>query len=326
MRNVFLFWGFGEGLKVKASWLTNNLGLKVIALILAVIVWFYAAAEGTDQVTLRVPLQVQPPSENMRVIKGSNQFLRVVFQAPRNLINILSSQQVVASHKIEPKVKAGEYSFRVSSEDFQLPAGSIRVQEIFPQVVTVTLDEVSIREVKVKPDVQGEPATGFSLNASDILADPSAVLVQGPKTKLEKIDSIQTEPIDVVGRIRSFRRRVKLNFGPDFKPISTDTVDVYVPLVEQFSSKKFENVPVKVLDVPEKTFSIYLDPTKVTILLKGPLRLLEGLKDEDLMAYVELTGLKSGKYDLPLKLTVPAGISLKGDPPKIHVIIEEVKR
>ena len=311
---------------MKISWLIDNLGLKIVSLFLAVIIWFYAAGEGLEQITLRVPLQVDPPKPEMTVIKGSQQTLRVVFQAPRNLINVISSGDVTAYHKIEANVPLGEYSFKVSPEDFRLPPGDIRIQEVYPPVVAVTLDEVVYKRLKVKPIVQGEPAVGFSLNESEILVDPNAVMAQGPRLKFEKIDSIQTEPIDVVGRLRSFRKKVKLAFSADIKPVSSDTVDVYVPLVEQFSSKTFENVPVRTLGVPEKTFSIYLDPTKVTINLKGPLRLLEGLKVEDILAYVEVTGLKKGKYDLPLKLNFPADISLKGESPVIHVIIEEIKR
>jgi len=311
---------------VKTSWLTSNLGLKIVSLILAVIVWFYASGEGQDQITLRVPLQVESPKAEMAVVRGSNQTLRVVFQAPRNLINILSSFDVSALHKIEPGVKAGEYSFKISPEDFHLPPGDIRILEIYPTVVNVRLDEVTLKKLKVKPVIQGEPAVGFSMNESDIVIDPNTVMVQGPSVKLEKQEFIETEPIDLVGRLRSFRRKVKLVFSSDIKPVSTETVDVYIPLVEQFSSKTFENIPVKVLGVPEKTLSIYLDPTKVTVNLKGPLRLLEGMKPEELLAYVEVTGLKKGKYDLPLNVNSPSGISLKGDSPVVHVIIEEVKR
>lgn len=311
---------------MKINWLTDNLGLKVVSLVLAVIIWFYAAGEGLEQITLRVPLQIEPPKQDVTVVKGAQQTLRVVFLAPRNLINILSSKEITAYHKIEPGVKLGEYSFKVSPEDFHLPPGDIRIQEIYPPVQSIILDEVVYKRLKVKPNVQGEPAVGFSLNESEILVDPNAVLIQGPRSKLEKIDTIETEAIDVVGRIRSFRRKVKLAFTSDIRPVSTESVDIYVPLIEQFSSKSFENIPVRVLGVPEKTLSIYLDPTKVTMNLKGPLRLLEGLKPENIMAYVEVTGLKKGNYDLPLKVYFPADISLKGESPIIHVIIEEVKR
>ena len=229
---------------MKLNWLTDNLGLKVVSLVLAVIIWFYATGEGQDQITLRVPLQVDPPKAESTIVKGAQQTLRVVFQAPRTLINILSSRDVTAYHKIEPGVGLGEYSFKVSPDDFKLPPGDIRILEIYPPTVAVTLDEVAFKRLKVRPNVQGEPAVGFSISESDILVDPNAVLVQGPRVKLEKIETMDTEPIDVVGRIRSFRRKVKLAFTSDIRPVSSDNVDVYVPLVEQFSSKTFEEFKV----------------------------------------------------------------------------------
>ncbi|MBI4397878.1 MAG: hypothetical protein HY586_02000 [Candidatus Omnitrophica bacterium] len=311
---------------MKASQLINNLGLKIVSLILAVIVWFYAAGEGQDQITVRVPLEVESVAPAMTVVHGARQTLRVVLQAPRNLIHILSSFDVTAHHKIAPSVKAGEYSFKIGEDDFHLPPGDIRIVEIYPPIVHVRLDEVTQKKLKVNPMIQGEPAVGFSINQADVLVDPNAVVVEMPRVQSEKFETIDTEPIDVVGRLRSFRRKVKLEFGPDIKPVNTDSVDVYVPLIEQFSSKTFENIPVKVIGIPDKTFSIFLNPAKVSLQLKGPLRLLETMKPEEILAYVEVTGLKNGRYDLPLTVNAPSNISLKGDSPTVHVIIEEIKR
>jgi len=312
---------------MEMSWFTKNLALKIIALVFAVIIWSYASGEGMAKLTLRVPLEVQVQNEKMTITQGANKMLRVVFQAPKNDLALLSEEDVKAIRVIKGRVNTGEYSFQISKGDFRLPSENISIQEIYPKVLRVTLDDVVSRKLKVKPVIQGEPAIGFSFTDSDVLVDPNTVLVTGPKSKIEKMDSIKTTLIDIVGRMQSFKKKVKLDLPSGFsESVNTNGVEVIVPLVAQFSSKTYENIPVKVLGIPEKTFSVFLDPSIVTLTLKGPLRILEELKDEDLMAYVEITGRKKGKYNLSLQLNVPKDLSLKDEQPKIRVILEEIKR
>ncbi len=312
---------------MNVSWLVQNWGLKIVSLIIAMVVWFYASGEGTEQITLRVPLDINVKNENMILTKGVTQSLRVVFQGPKSDINLLSSQDIRANHQVDYGVESGEYSFQVGRENFQLPSSNVRIQEIYPRTFRVTLDQRVTKKLKVIPNIQGEPATGFSYIESEILIDPNVVLVQGAQSRLEELEVIQTEPIDIVGRIRSFKKKIKIDFkSHSVKPVNHESVEVLVPLVEQFSSKTYENIVVRVLGIPEKTFSIYLDPSKINIELKGPLRALEDLKEEDFISYVDVSGLKKGKYELELKLNLPEEISLKGESPIIRVIMEEVKR
>ena len=256
--------------------------------------------------------------QKMLVSEISARAVQVTFSAPRSLIVNLASRDIQAVHRIGPEIKtAGEYSFRLEPAEIRVPDFQIRVLKIIPEAVTVKLDEVVVQKLEIQPDFVGEPAIGYKLLNEEVRVNPNALLVQGPKGVLEAMKAVKTEPIDLVGRIRSFNRTVRVKLPPTLKPLSEALVDVLIPLREEFNEKEFRDVTVRVLNMPDISNIFEVTPEKISFTLKGSKRLLEKLSPEDLLAYVDLSGLKKGTYDLPLHVVLPEEVSLKDKQPMI---------
>lgn len=297
-------------------WLTRNWGLKIISLVLAIGTWYYAVGEENIEVMRVIPLKIQMSSKQMTVSEISTKVVQVTLSAPRALIVNLTSQDIQAVHKIGPEIKtAGEYSFRLEPAEIHLPGFQIRVVRILPEVVTVKLDELIVQKLEIQPDFVGEPAVGYKLLADELRMDPNAILTQGPKGVLEKMKSAKTEPIDLVGRIRSFQRTVEVKLPPGVKSMSESLVNVYIPIREEFSEKEFKDVPVRILRSPAASGVVDLNPDKVTLVLRGSKLYLEKLVPGTLLVYVDLADLKKGDYDLPLQVVLPENVSLKDKGP-----------
>jgi YbbR domain-containing protein len=307
-------------------WITRNWGLKIISLLLAVGTWYYAVGEENIEVTRVIPLKIQMSSKDMTVSEISTKAVQVTLSAPRVLIVNLASQDIQAVHKIGPEIKiAGEYSFRLEPTEISLPGFQIRVVKIMPEVVTVKLDELIVQKLEIQPDFVGEPAVGYKLVADELRMDPNAVLTQGPKGVLEKMKSAKTEPIDLVGRIRSFHRTVEVKLPAGVKPMSESLVNVYIPIREEFGEKEFKDVPVRILRSPAASGVVDLNPDKVTLVLRGSKLYLEKLVPGSLLAYVDLADLKKGDYDRPLQVVLPENVSLKDKGPiKIKAAIRSL--
>jgi YbbR domain-containing protein len=197
--------------------------------------------------------------------------------------------------------------------------------KIVPETVTVKLDELIVQKLEILPDFVGEPAVGYKLLADELRMDPNAVLTQGPKGVLEKMKSAKTEPIDLVGRIRSFYRTVQVKLSSGVKPMSESLVNVYIPIREEFGEKEFKDVPVRILRSPAASGVVDLSPDKVTLVLKGSKLYLEKLAPETLLAYVDLADLKKGDYDLLLQVVLPENVSLKDkEPIKVKAAIRSL--
>ncbi len=307
-------------------WLLHNWGLKIISLVLAVGTWYYAVGEENIEVMRVIPLKIQMSSTQMTVSEISTKVVQVTLSAPRALIVNLASQDIQAVHKIGPEIKtAGEYSFRLEPSEISLPGFQIRVVRIVPEIVTVKMDELIIQKLEIQPDFVGEPAVGYKLLADELRMDPNAILTQGPKGVLEKMKSAKTEPIDLVGRIRSFHRTVEVKLPSGVKPLSESLVNVYIPIREEFSEREFKDIPVRVLRSPAASGVVDLNPDKVTLVLRGSKLYLEKLVPETLLVYVDLADLKKGDYDLPIQVVLPENVSLKNKGPiKIKAAIRSL--
>lgn len=307
------------------QWLTKDPGLKIISLILAIGLWYYALGEEGIEVTRAIPLNIELKSEQMSILKKSAQSVNVTMVAPRSSLSQMTLEVITARHIIGPDVKtAGEYSFRLQPGEIKLPSPYIRVTQIAPEVVRVTLDELILKKLEIRADFSGDPAFGYKVNKEELQLDPNAIMLEGPKGELEKLDYVQTQPIDLVGRIRSFRRTVGLNHPSNVRPLGEALVDVFVPIQEEFEEKTLENVSVKILRDPDSQRLVELNPPIITFTVKGSKRLLEKLAPENTMAYLDTSRLEPGEHDLPVEVVLPEGVSLKNpETVRVHVSINK---
>lgn len=295
-------------------WLTRDWGLKLVALALAVGLWFYAVGEESVEVERTVPLQIHVKNKQMSILKASVKSVRVKLAAPRTRISEITSKDIHAKHVIGSEVKtAGDYSFRLEAREIEVPSPDIRVMELSPSVVVVTLDEVIVQKLLIKPSFIGEPAYGYKVKEDEIRIDPNALLVEGPKGKLEMMDSIPTEKIDLVGRIRSLRRTVKLDLPDGIRSLSEEMIDIMIPIKEESGEKAFENIPIKVLQAPGQGLNYEISAQTISFVLKGPTLILEGLTEDKILAYLDLSALETGINELLVQLRLPDDVSVKDE-------------
>jgi len=296
--------------------LTRDWGLKLIALILAIGLWYYAVGEESIEVTRTIPLILEIKNEQMSILEMSDRTVQVTLSAPRALLSEMTSKEIQATHEIGSDIQAaGDYSFRLESREIKLPTPQVRVVKISPEIIHVTIDELIVQKTKIEPHFVGDPAIGYQVREDEIQLDPNAILIEGPKGQLEKLGSIRTERIDLVGRIRSFRRTVQLELPSNIKPLSESLVDVFVPIREEFGEKEFADISVKILNLPDQKMTAELEPKKITFVLKGSQRRLEKLASESILAYLDLSNYDTGEHDIPVEVMLPEGVRLKDDLP-----------
>jgi YbbR domain-containing protein len=170
-----------------------------------------------------------------------------------------------------------------------------------------------VQKLAVQPKFAGEPAFGYKILEKQIQLNPNAVLIEGPKAQIEKLQFVETEKIDLVGRIRGFRRTVQLQTPPNVKPMSESLIDVYIPIQEEFDEKNFSQIPVKILTPSSGQGKVQLEPSEVSFVLQGSRQQLEKLAPEKILAYVDLSEVESGEQQVPVQLQLPDEVRLKSD-------------
>jgi len=216
-------------MKGARGYLLDNLGLKLLSLVIAFVLWMivFRGDQSVGQ-SLTVPLQLVPGPSLMLLGQSSRTVKLDVEGTPQALRN-LAPADIVARIPI-PEGRLGETGVEVTREHLNLPR-DIRVTVITPPVVSAVIDRIRHKSVEIRPSITGEPAPGYRMG--EVTAKPRTVEVEGAETEVRGLEAIPTEPVNVAGRKEGFLQTVPLagTGRPTVLPTRNVLVEVRVNIV-----------------------------------------------------------------------------------------------
>ncbi|MEW5724349.1 MAG: CdaR family protein [Thermodesulfobacteriota bacterium] len=299
----------------------QNLGVKLLSLILAVALWYTAVGREWAEVGLNVPLEMVNFPSDMVVanrmpdgisvrIRGSVALTRQV--AERNLR--FSLDMALA--------KPGTNRFTLQPDALSLPRG-LEVTHLAPNEITVELEQLVTKKVGLLPVIKGEPVAGYIID--DISLEPKQVELRGPASVVEPVDILWTEPVDVTTLSASTTVITRPNV-PDnrLKLVRPVNIEVRLKIGEKVVTRDFPAVPVQPRQPAGGALKDFrLDPETVNLTVRGPVNLMSKLAaGQDISVQADLSGLGPGRYLLPVIVTVPERFEVvKVEPGTIEVEI-----
>ncbi len=175
--------------------------------------------------------------------------------------------------------------------------------EIVPGTITATVVISSpSKTVPVKVVPFGEVASGSAI--SSITSNVTTVTLYGEEDVLKDISEIEVE-IDVNGlsKDKTFQETIVKPTG--VRSMSDTAVTIKVKM-EGETSKEFKNIPIvfEHLDTTKyKPLAKNASDTKVNVVVKGVKSVLNKLDSKDIKAYVDLSDLEPGTYEVPVMVT-----------------------
>ncbi|HUT35127.1 MAG TPA: YbbR-like domain-containing protein [Planctomycetota bacterium] len=288
--------------------IVRHLDIKVAALLLALITWYYMATAGIDERRfLGVGVRVLHTPPEIALLSQEVRAVNLVLRGPRRELDALKTPElfavmdlrglVLSVEKLQTRsmplatrhIRAG----RDAESAEGLPPGVVLVRAE-PEAVSFTLDRVKEVVLEVEIVTEGEPAPGFTLKKS---AQPSKVKVRGASGLLQGLNTIRTEPIRVDNLRERLQRRVPLQrqvVNPSYQAVpiqcEPETVEVSLDVVTTPTEKTIERVPVRLVMVPSSVAVIKEEVREVTVRLSGPLLAVSDLDAPSLVAEVSLEG------------------------------------
>lgn len=325
--------------------ITNYPQLKAIALVIAVVVWFYANTQVQEEVTLRVPLTVQVP-QGYRLVYQSHRKIQLRLRGPQYLIQRRQDEDEnnslhMSARLTEEDVEEGVTELEVVPEWLNAPTSDmvqINAVNIRPQVVRVRASRNISRTLPVEVQLSGAPHQGYQLR--ETVAVPTEVTVTGPAFVLEKMEAVRTEEVPLWDARANFRRVVPLQLRPAVQvdsnaevPIRLQAqpseVAVHVEIGGQRVERIIPDIPVHVLR--PRTFPYQVEiPTEdstVEVVLTGLPQELEAVSPEDIVAFVDLSRKtvedippgerQPSKEDVRVRLDTEADVKVKSITPEL---------
>ncbi len=162
-------------------------GLKLLALVIAVVLWVQVHGQGEGSLSMDVPLQVQGLPDNMVIVNDLPDRVRITVSGLQTRLAALNPSDIHvpldASDLKEPGVV--ERALEVSS--IRLPPGLV-VEKVQPDRVQLQVDRVVKRVVPVRPKLELD-AGWKAVNVS--VTPPSATLT-GPEVWLDALTDVPT--------------------------------------------------------------------------------------------------------------------------------------
>ena len=238
------------------NWFLKNIDIKLFSLFLAIILWLYIA--GGENPTVENFIDISLTQTNLSEDLAIKEFptnASVGIKGPENIINNISSHQIIGIVNFSEISKEGLYKLKVEV----VPPKKTQITRIIPSEIKVEVEKVLSKEVEVEYSLIGVPEKGYSLTDEPQL-NPSKVRIIGAQSVLENLKQIICA-IDISGIKEDLNKKIKVSAvdvnGNNVKElkIEPNVVEVLISLTRGYPEKQLEVKP-KIVGKPAPGYYI----------------------------------------------------------------------
>jgi hypothetical protein len=174
--------------------LTHNLGWKLGALGLAVLLWLAVAGQPELVAIQSVPVLYRNLPPALLLLSDAPDQVRAELRGPSGRLTRATLSDAFAALDLAGVLSPGDQTFTLSAADFSLPQG-VRFVRAVPSQVRLRFDRMLSKVVPVELRLTGHPPDGYIVSAESV--EPQALNVSGPESSVSAIRAAQTDPVDL---------------------------------------------------------------------------------------------------------------------------------
>ena len=250
------------------SILFDNLGLKLVALLLAVVVYLNVYTDRPATMLVTFPIMITDLPDSLSLYGPAPSAVQAELRG--------TAKQLIRLRVTEPPVKVslagvnvGHFERALGAEDLPIPEG-VQLQLdrlVSPRTLELDIDRRTTVKVPVAVRVEGTPS---ALWDGTVNLRPARVMVSGPATALATLDSVHLQPVSLTGRRDTLMLAVAPQSLPDWCSMMPDHVEVGIPL-EPGITRRF----TVAVQAPDEETSLSFEPARVTAVITTPRRLMD---------------------------------------------------
>jgi len=173
----------------------ENLVYKLVSLLLAIGLWLAVANAPLAEIEMRVPIEFRSLPQNLEIDSASFTEAQVRLKGPERVLHGLTAADIRAEVDLS-NMQPGERTFDLTARQVHVPEG-VEVVQIIPGQFHLSFDNRETRTVEVRPRVTGNFARG--LHVAEVRADPSTIMVTGPRRRVQALEAATTDMVDASG-------------------------------------------------------------------------------------------------------------------------------
>ncbi|MBV9495193.1 MAG: hypothetical protein JOZ54_13175 [Acidobacteria bacterium] len=209
----------------------RNLGLKLIALFLALVVWFFTSAPRREAVSERAfssPLSFTRMSRELVITTPLPDSVNVRLRGRVSALRSVSSQNLEVTVDLSAS-QPGDTTITLLRQAINVPP-EVEVVAIEPNKIRFRVEQLRQRAVPIRPFLAGEPPVGYITGEPSVT--PAEALVSGPASQIRNFAEVATERIIMTGRTETFTQTVAVvSDSPLVRVVEPVNVQVTVPVL-----------------------------------------------------------------------------------------------
>ncbi|WP_176012375.1 YbbR-like domain-containing protein [Victivallis sp. Marseille-Q1083] len=299
---------------------------KVIAFSFALLLYFTIATRiGTEEKISNVPVTLDIPAGLINLDKAPQRVTVTVKGSKKALAEVNVSALKVKAQVLASNYTGVPYVIRLTPDNVKAPFGT-SVVGIDPKDIVVNLEPLESRKVPVVARFDSQDYLEKDYSVGQVKFMPGEVWIRGPKSLVDNIDSVSTQPIPLDRRIIDSFEYSTEAVVPEGVNVSPTKISAEVEIVKLFTNRVFKSIPLRVLypSGSEAKMKVeLLTAPSVEVTLNGPKGLIGSLKPEVIRPYIDLNNLSDpGTYTLDVACylnNAPDCSIVSIYPPKVQV-------
>ncbi|MDY5028615.1 CdaR family protein [Hallerella succinigenes] len=268
----------------------KHIGLKIIACIFGIALWFYVVSARVTEIDIQVPLVFTRLPETLAIASRPAQKITITVKGTAiDLIRLKRSSESAAKILVDlHDAELGLERIILSEDNFIAPD--------FPNIHYQSANQIAALEVEIDTRISRtipvhlkgafDAKDGYTIIGVPT-PDPDTISISGAREALTRIFEIQTEEIKKQNLEADETFNVPLDFSklPPYVFPSDSFAKVPVS-VQPLVRKSFTGVPVQLIGLYDRS-QYLLEPSIATVEVSGGQGVLSDIKKKDILLFIE---------------------------------------
>ena len=289
--------------------LTENIGVKLIALVVAMFIWFNASGQKEVVWLKMIPIEIENVPDSLVVTGNIPAEVEISITGTKRQLILTGFKRISLAIDLTG-ASPGRHRVSLSSRNVRLPGNMDRhrIRILEPTSVDLTLERFMTRRVQATLSTTGSIPDNLYVLDGAFSITPSWTYVRGAASEVQKIEFVPTEAFELNKLKESVQREIPLDYDRSRLECRPDRVTVSAR-VSVKGKRILPNVPPTVL-VDSEDFDARVVPSTVSLTLEGASSVLDTLSSGDVSILLNLSGRGAGVFRMVPEVILPAGANL----------------
>jgi YbbR domain-containing protein len=245
----------------------ENFWFKIVALVMALLLWFHVATEKVYEYTKNFPVKISNLPKGLILSEEIPQEVQVNIRGKgKELLKLLLTEKKNLQIDIKD-FKAGESDYTFKPQEIPIPEGlDLKVDEIVsPKSIKINLDHSTEKKVPIHSQITILPEEGY-LQVGEVSLAPLEVVISGPIKLVRGIESIETEKKVLDGVTQPISDRIGLTLPKGYNLKLSFNQVKFSADVQKGIEKEIPSVPVETVNLPKGRKAI-IQPDSIKVVI-----------------------------------------------------------